>query len=191
MPKSSVTLDRVRRHVNALLKEQGARQLELAEYLGMSTGWLNMFLKGKRPVGWPVVDRMAEFFKIPLSALFADPDAEEVHSLPLTKPERKGSHVVASSVASHRGELPEDRIRAQQALIATQQTSIPRYHNRLEAEQAERERFQQMLELAENHLASLIETLQNFNKAGATSGGDAAARAIPPRGLHAPRSIRR
>lgn len=190
MLKSSVTLDRVRRHVNALLKAQGAKQLELAEYLGMSTGWISMFLKGKRPVDWPVVDRIADFFQIPLSALFADPDAEEVHSLPLTKPERKGSHV-ASSVASRHGELPQDRIRAQQVLIATQQASIAKYHDRLEEEQARRVRLEGMLELAENHLSSLMETFKDFSQAGPTSKGDATPRALPARGVHTARTVRR
>lgn len=191
MNQPSVALARVRHHVRALLTAKGVQQGQLAEFLGVSSGWMSMFLKGKRPVDWPVVDRMAEYFEIPLSALFADPNAEALHSLPSHGSlERKGSHVVASSASSRRGELPEDRIRAQQALIATQQASIAQYHQRLAEAQAERGRLQRMFELAENHLFSLIETFKEFSQEPA-SKGDATPRGVPPRSVHAPRAVRR
>lgn len=185
---STPALDRVRQQIRRLLDAKGAKQGELATYLGRSSGWMSMLMAGKRTMQFDVLDRVAAFFDVPVSALLADPEEIE---LPLPHPaESEGSHVAASRRRSERFDL--------ERLVASQHASITRYQNLYANEQANRAaaqrecaKLQTTLELAESHLHTLLEHFKSAKRSSRALPRDAPAQADPAASVRARRTGRR
>lgn len=55
---------------NALRKERGVTQAELAAHLGVSVGTVNHWFTGRNPAPVPMIEAMAEYLKVPVAYFF-------------------------------------------------------------------------------------------------------------------------
>src|SRR4051812_42466701 len=79
-------MERCRRRLQGLLGEETSggklRQKTFAKYMGHSEAWLTNVLSGKRGLRLVDLDRVAEFFRLPVSELVAEIDTELIEVTP-------------------------------------------------------------------------------------------------------------
>lgn len=79
-------MERLRRRLNLMIDERTdagkIRHNALARFMGKSEVWLSNVLSGKRGIRIKDLDKLADFFRIPVSELVRESDAELIEVTP-------------------------------------------------------------------------------------------------------------
>ena len=190
----------LRHNIEVHLARQHADQKDLAKFLGVTPGFISSVMSGRKMVPLNAVDRIAEFLKIPLSALFADPDAETKEPLPaeseegnVVAPRRRRRSVAATEwdrLRHYQQEIKEHRATVQhyQQEIKATRASVRYYQQLLEREQAETIRLRNEHNVAEVQLQTLLEFFRTNKHRRAASAAHEDAQDPRPRGVHSRRT---
>ena len=190
MLQDYASLAPLRQRMAHYLKLSGKTRAELAEYLGLSEGWLSMFFAGTRPIQSKLIPRAAEFLRVPLSTLHAEAEAEDESSLPFRTVETEDRNAAAPR-RRHPSPTTQDPIHFYQREIREERAHIRHLERALEHEQAETAHLRRMLRSAQTQLYSMHEWLNAVTQTPAAHAADARTRDARPASVRPPRTGRR